>query len=96
VTGPAMTTVRVRNRAAEAPHWGHGLLRVCVDTVEIPDACLTCGGPRGETGGLNQCDDGAYYNVNVWQNPCGHVDSYPMVLAIVATGQGRRLRREWL
>ena len=86
MTAPATTTVRVRNHEAEG--WGgNGPLRVCVETVEIPDPCLTCGGPRGETRGLNQCYDGVYSHVNVWTNPCGHVDYYEMVLAAG--------RREW-
>lgn len=76
-------TVRVRDRGAEPP-WGHGLARVVVRRITISDRCPICGGPRGEPRNLNQCDDGNYYSVDIWENPCGHIDSYPNVLAEAA------------
>lgn len=71
--------VCVRDRSAEAP-WGVGLTNPVVRRVTISAYCPACGGPRGERRGLNQCDDGAYYWVEVWDNPCGHVDRYEAVV----------------
>jgi hypothetical protein len=48
--------------------------------VEISKTCPVCGGPRGEPGWYNFCEDGEWYSVNTWQNPCGHVDHYADVL----------------
>lgn len=45
-------------------------------TVEIADTCPVCGGPRGEPRGYNFFEDGETFHVNVWDNPCGHIDSY--------------------
>jgi hypothetical protein len=73
-------TVRVRDRASESP-WGVGLTRPITKTVTISAFCPTCGARRGEPRGLNSCDDGAFYWVQVWDNPCGHVDYYADVLA---------------
>ena len=75
--------VRVRDRSAEAP-WGVGLTNPVVRTVEISANCPVCGGPRGVPRNLNQVDDGAYYSVDVWTNPCGHVDHYAVVVKEVA------------
>lgn len=71
-------TVRIRDRAVEAP-WGSGPISPAVRTVTIPAVCPECGGPRGEPHNLNQCEDGAHYSTDVWANPCGHVDMYPAV-----------------
>lgn len=76
--GPLMR-VRVRDRSCEAP-WGHGLINPYVRTVTISTSCPICAGPRGIPRNLNQCDDGAYYSVDVWDNPCGHRDWYEDVV----------------
>lgn len=68
-------TVTVRDRSAEAP-WGVGLINPVTRTITISAYCPVCGERRGEPQGLNQCDDGAYYWVQVWTNPCGHTDMY--------------------
>lgn len=78
--------VTVRDRDGEAP-WGVGLTTPCVRTVEISTACPVCGGPRGVPFGINSCDDGAFYWVQGWENPCGHRDSYAAVLAEAAALQ---------
>lgn len=72
---PATMTVRIRDRAAEAP-WGFGLTDPFVREVTIPAVCPRCGGRRGEPRNLNQHDDGCSYSVHVWDNSCGHVDMY--------------------
>lgn len=68
-------TVTIRHRAAEAP-WGVGLTSPAVRKVTISAYCWQCGERRGEPRGRNQCDDGAYYWTQVWDNPCRHVDNY--------------------
>lgn len=74
-------TVTVRDTDAES--WGHGLTRPITRTVTISAFCPQpgCGQRRGEPRGANLCEDGAYYWVQQWDNPCGHVDYYPNVLA---------------
>lgn len=72
-------TVRVRDRSAEKP-WGVGFTDPCVRQVTISNTCPVCGGERGEPRNLNQCDDGAHYSVDIWTNPCGHVDYYAAVV----------------
>lgn len=73
-------TVRVRDRASEGP-WGSGFTNPCVRDVVISRACRVCGERRGEPRNSNECDDGAFYSVDVWTNPCGHSDYYTYVLA---------------
>ncbi len=72
--------VTIRDRSAE-PAWGYGPTRVALRTITIPDRCPKCGGPRGEPRNLNQCDDGEFYSVQTWTNPCGHVDRYADLIA---------------
>lgn len=71
--------VRVRDRHGEA--WGHGPTTILVRTFCIADTCPKCGGPRGEPRNMNQVDDGCFYSVDVWDNPCGHIDRYVDVIA---------------
>jgi len=49
--------------------------------VTISAYCSKCGERRGEPQGNNSCDDGAFYWVQVWENPCGHLDLYTDVIA---------------
>jgi hypothetical protein len=76
---PATMTVTIRDRSAEAP-WGSGPTRPVTRRVTISAHCPVCEGRRGEPRGLNQCDDGERYWVQVWDNPCGHVDRYENVV----------------
>lgn len=78
---PETMTVTVVDRAAQAATWGYAPggappLR----TVEIARICPACGGPRGEPRHNRQCEDGEFYYVHVWTNPCGHLDKYEAVL----------------
>lgn len=76
-------TVTVRDRGSESP-WGSG--PVTPRPVRVSSAyCPQCGQRRGEPRDLNQCDDGAYYWVQIWTNPCGHIDHYKAVIAEAAT-----------
>jgi hypothetical protein len=83
--------VRVRNRGAE-PAWGSGPTRVVVDTITIGDRCPRCDGPRGNPENLNQHDDGCWYSTDLWDNPCGHKDTYTSVLD--EAGSTGRLNRQ--
>ena len=44
--------------------------------IEIADTCPICGGPRGEPTPHIFHEDGDWYSVSVWSNPCNHFDSY--------------------
>ena len=77
---PELMTVTVRDRASESP-WGSGLTNPITRTVEISALCPVCGGRRGQPTGLNSHEDGAWYWVQTWSNPCRHVDAYSAVLA---------------
>lgn len=72
-------TVTVRDRTAESP-WGSGPLTPVTRQITISAFCPRCGLRRGQPNGLNQHDDGAWYWVQTWTNPCGHVDMYADVL----------------
>lgn len=79
---PQTMTVTVRDRNAESP-WGSGLTNPITRKVEISAFCQQpgCGARRGEPRYEQRCDDGAFYSVQKWDNPCGHVDHYTHVLA---------------
>ena len=77
---PETMSVTIRDRSAE-PAWGSGPTRPVTRKVVISAYCPTCGGRRGKPRGLNQCEDGEHYWVQVWDNPCGHIDSYVSVVA---------------
>lgn len=42
--------------------------------IEIGDRCTVCGGPRGEPRRVDEQE------VDRWDNPCGHVDTYKKCL----------------
>jgi hypothetical protein len=73
-----------RQAVMEARIPDHGSQRsyegVWVSTVTIVKTCLVCGGPRGEKDGGHHREDGAYYRIDTWSNPCGHVDYFENVL----------------
>lgn len=73
-------TVTIRDRSKEAA-WGSGPTSPRTMKITIPAYCPLCGGRRGEPRGANACDDGTWYWVQQWDNPCGHVDRYEAVLA---------------
>lgn len=45
-------------------------------TITIGDYCPICGGKRGEPVNHTFCEDGEWFNVDKWENPCGHIDKY--------------------
>lgn len=78
--------VTVIDRTAQDKAWGRTQTSIqnYLRTITIADTCPTCGGPRGEPRMARQCDDGEWFNVSRWENPCGHIDRYADVLREVA------------
>lgn len=74
-------TVTVRDHRTEDLSWGHGPHHVVVRRVTISAFCPQCGRPRGKPRWARYHDDGVWYSVQVWNNPCGHLDMYESVLA---------------
>ncbi len=61
-------------------NWGGNGHVPVIRRVEIRDTCIRCGGLRGRKQVHHFAEDGAYYVVDRWDNPCGHVDKYEDVL----------------
>ena len=72
-------TVTVRDRNAERP-WGSGRTSPVIREVTISARCPRCSNLRGEPEQTSQHEDGVSYSVDVWHNPCGHVDMYADVV----------------
>ena len=51
-----------------------------VRIIEILDYCPVCGEKRGLPYGFNFYEDGNFYHVHRWENPCGHIDFYDKCL----------------
>lgn len=45
-------------------------------TITIGDYCPVCGAKRGERYNHRFCEDGEWFDVDRWDNPCGHIDMY--------------------
>ncbi|MDH6489574.1 hypothetical protein [Streptomyces sp. SAI-127] len=75
---PATMTVRIRHDGDGPGHEGVGIITVTVDSQ-----CPRCHAPRGaDTIRPHHFrHDGDRYEVDVWDNPCQHVDLPPDVLA---------------
>ncbi|MEU2487129.1 hypothetical protein ABZ593_21280 [Streptomyces sp. NPDC012617] len=73
---PKTRTYRVCDRGTGPEYVG-----VRPVTVTIAAECPRCGGPRGEAKHHRFCEDGEWYSVDTWANPCGHEDAYEAVLA---------------
>lgn len=58
-------------------------------TATVPWVCLECSGPRGEPFKGQSYDGSRRLEVDVWNNPCGHVEKYAAVRARLS-----RLERE--
>ena len=73
--------VTIPDRAKQRQMWGSpGLNHVPMQTLEVSDKCPRCGGPRGEPFDYRFCEDGDWYTVSKWANPCGHIDHYSDVI----------------
>jgi hypothetical protein len=79
-----MITVYIPDRGPQSASWSqlHGYLTV--RTVQISDRCPVCCGPRGAAMLRHFAEDGRTFCASCWDNPCGHVDRYPDVLAEAA------------
>ena len=86
--------VTIVDRQALHDDWGQPgptpHMRSYLRTVEIGDTCQVCGGPRGTPRNSYRCENDDWYSVSVWDNPCGHLDRYPAVLAEAQTRQARQ------
>lgn len=81
--------VTILDRAAMNAAWDSGHAGgVILRTVAVGDRCPACGGPRGVPQLQQFCEDGDWYSVDCWSNPCGHVDMYAAVLAEAAAVKG--------
>lgn len=75
-TNETMTvTVMYRNNFFGGDGWTY-----YPKTVTISAFCPVCGGRRGTPTWHQQCEDGEWFQVNVWENTCGHKDTYKDVL----------------
>jgi rRNA maturation protein Nop10 len=70
-------TVRVTDRSG----WGTIRPYPAIVRVTITRTCPECGGPRGKPYPHRFHEDGEWYTVDRWDNPCGHIDRYEAVLA---------------
>lgn len=74
-------TVRIYDNAAERKAWGTPAYRGrIVRALTIAATCPICGGPRGEPRSQREVHDDDWYTVDVWSNPCQHVDYYDAVV----------------
>lgn len=44
--------------------------------ITIGDNCPVCNAKRGMPYNHHFCEDGEWFDVDKWDNPCGHVDKY--------------------
>jgi hypothetical protein len=56
----------------------------------IAATCPVCGGPRGEPVMRRFCEDGEWFDLDTWENPCGHIDLYRDVYAEAKQTQEKR------
>lgn len=45
-------------------------------TITISAFCPKCGQRRGKPYQINQHEDGEWFSLDRWDNPCGHLDTY--------------------
>lgn len=64
-------TIMYRNTFHGGDGWTYYPMR-----LEIADKCPKCGGERGKPYGYNFHEDGEWFHVEKWENPCGHIDTY--------------------
>lgn len=79
--GDHLLTVTVVDRKAMEDCYGTSSFSgVIKRTVEILPVCPVCGELRGEIRNHRFHEWGEWHDVDVWTNPCGHVDRYRDVL----------------
>lgn len=82
-TAAATMQVRVPDRS----NWGTSGPAVVVRSLTLSRRCPCCGGPRGNAYPFRFHEDGDWFTVDRWDNPCGHLDLYTHVLAEAATSE---------
>lgn len=66
-----VVTVMYRNNWFGGDGWTYYPLQ-----IHIKNTCPECGQKRGEPKPHTYCEDGDWYTVDRWENPCGHIDYY--------------------
>lgn len=64
-------TIMYRNNYEGGDGWTYYPL-----TVVIGETCPVCGKKRGQPYPYRFCEDGEWFTVDKWENPCGHIDKY--------------------
>lgn len=79
---PTTMKVKVLGRRLQNTRWGNGYRSIheVMREIEISTNCPNCGRPRGTPVLRRFCEDNEWYDVHVWQKPCGHLGSYPNLL----------------
>ena len=58
--------------------WLYGTKEITVDWN-----CPVCGKEMGEPKLLNFCEDGEFYVVHMWSNPCQHITKYSELKEVI-------------
>lgn len=84
--------VKVVDRELQDKLWGNGYRSIhqIIKVIEISDRCPLCGGLRGRPKLERFCENGEFYTVSTWRNPCGHLDRYCDVIQEASGGQHER------
>lgn len=64
-------TIMYRNSFTGGDGWKYYPMQ-----IEIADTCPVCGCKRGKPTPGQFCEDGEWFMVDTWRNPCGHLDMY--------------------
>lgn len=72
MTGDLMNvTIMYRNDFDGGDGWTYYPL-----SIKISATCPRCGGKRGDPYPHRFYEDGEWFTVDRWDNPCGHIDKY--------------------
>jgi hypothetical protein len=76
VTTTQEPPTQVEEMTVRIPDYGPSLRArpLTVTTVTIKTRCPVCGGPRGKPAPVLRGAYGRTHEIDVWSNPCGHVD----------------------
>jgi hypothetical protein len=66
-----VVTIMFRNTFTGGDGWTYYPMQVIID-----NNCPKCGQKRGEPYPYRFCEDGEWFTVDKWDNPCGHIDTY--------------------
>lgn len=83
-------TIMYRNNWFGGDGWTYYLIN-----IEIMDTCPACGAKRGTPVQRSFCDDGEWYMVDTWINPCGHLDTYKNVYLESLHLQGLKVKTDF-